>query len=107
MSETPSTQPETDSRQLPIEVGLGKWAKTEEGRSTIETKGLGPCIGFAAYDPGTKTGYMMHISPAKNEVLLDDAMRGLLQESPDPHMVKVWIRGGQPNPNEAGNLIKM
>ncbi|MFH1455377.1 MAG: hypothetical protein ABIF40_00320 [archaeon] len=39
---------------------------------TVETYGLGPCLGIAFYQPNTKTGYMAHLTaPAHDSNVYD------------------------------------
>lgn len=53
-----------------VEVGKDEYDRTES--EVIGADCLGTCLGVAAYDPDTGTGYLMHASTLENEALEQD-----------------------------------
>jgi chemotaxis receptor (MCP) glutamine deamidase CheD len=101
---------QSGAEQLPpaTAVDIREWAKADQENPVIETKGLGPCIGIAAYDPATKTGHMAHIAtPMFEQPAIADMLQSVKDTSHDSSNVRIWVRGGQPHPDDATSLMPM
>jgi chemotaxis protein CheD len=100
MTESDSTQPEKTSTPTSIEVGMKEWAKSTLESPILKTRGLGPCIGIATYDPETGIGHLAHIAiPLFEQKSIDAFLQSVLAGATDD--LKIWVRGGQRDPNMA------
>ena len=77
-----------------LEIGEGRAASAPD---IMRSGGLGPCIAIAAYDPRTRSGYMVHEpAPGKQELaafvqVVENAYGGL-------ERVRVFAAGGALDP---------
>jgi chemotaxis receptor (MCP) glutamine deamidase CheD len=82
----------------PILVEMWEFAAAE-APDTLETTGLGPCIGIAAFDRQTSRGHLAHIvAPNDNPDMVRGFLESLEQHTADPSRLSVWVRGGSLNP---------
>jgi hypothetical protein len=79
-----------------VDVDVEEW-EIARGDSILETRGLGPCIGIAAYDPVTRTGHMLHTAnPHAAPMVLDEFFGSIAETAHDPERVIFYVRGGHP-----------
>lgn len=77
-----------------IDVDIDEWEKAQ-GDSILETRGLGPCIGIASYDPISRTGHLLHAAnPDSSPDLLDEFFDSIKETAHDPSQVVFYVRGG-------------
>lgn len=108
MTEIASTQNEINSL-VPKEVAfveMKQWRATSDQaeQTTLATIGLGPCIGLTLYNATTKQGWMGHFA---NPVFEEASVAAMLDEaasSGSPATMKIWVRGGQNNPNKPDEI---
>lgn len=88
----------------PIRVDMDEWVRVD-APATVETTGLGPCVGVIMYDSGIKTAMVGHFvdprtfanpkeeerSYSFNEML--DESRGVFK---DGSHLRVWLGGQSP-----------
>lgn len=85
-----------------IHVFMGKIATSRFG--SLETWGLGPCIGLAMADSGKKVGLLAHITAANSEDQIIKSVQGLLNKiGTKINRTKFILAGGQ-NLSEDGIL---
>ena len=80
-------------------VHMGEW-KEGQGDTILEAH-LGPCIGVAIYEPGSKRGFLVHDpSPqesASNYQNLEDHLRLVFRDQPEAfERMQAWLSGGSP-----------
>lgn len=77
-------------------VDMKTWAASTDEKPFIATNGLGPCIGVALYDSGSKKGWVGHFA---NAVLETEALHAMLTDAVstagEAGGLHVYVRGGQ------------
>lgn len=89
----------------PIRVDMDEWVRVD-APATVETTGLGPCVGVIMYDSGIKTAMVGHFvdprtfaNPKEEErtysfnAMLDES-RGVFK---DGSYLRVWLGGQSPD----------
>lgn len=77
-----------------IEVNQFEW-KLATPPHSIETTGMGPCVGVIVYDPALKKAMCGHYpSP---ERYLDNMLDETVKNFPDKSRLKVYVGGGSPS----------
>ena len=53
---------------------VGPFGDYQVGSGRIYTRGIGPCLAIALYDPEKKQGALAHISGARNHITIPEAL---------------------------------
>ena len=86
-------QPEAEN----FEVGENEW-KIVTPPNTIETTGLGPCVGIIVYDPELKKAMCGHyVWP---EIGLDEMLDEAIKIFPDKSRLKIYVGGRNPRDDD-------
>lgn len=77
-------------------VDMKTWASSSGDKPYLATHGLGPCVGVAVYDPGTKRGWVGHFAnPAQEQEELHAMFGDATASAGGAESLHVYVRGGQ------------
>jgi chemotaxis protein CheD len=76
-----------------IEIGIGQFAVATRPKRLL-TPALGSCVALALWDPGNRTGGLVHIMLPRSQHEIGSDERGRFAETAVPLLVKMLVNAG-------------